>query len=800
VIARFRLAAARHPDRTAAAALALLLLLVFAPAVFGGRIFFERDILFYWYPHIENAVQAVAEGGWPSWTPYVAFGRPLLADPSFQLLYPPTWLNLLMPPERYYTVFVVGHAWGAGFGAYLLARTCGLPPLAAGATGAVWVVSGPFLSAANLFHHFAGAAWMPWVLRAGVRAAAEGTAASALKLGALAGGQALAGSADMCVFTGVAGAVYAAGWLRTGRGALAPRLVAGLRTIGLAGAFAALLAAVQWLPAAALLRQGTRASGDLAVVTSWSVHPASLADILVPRLVADLPVGDDLRAALFDGRAPLLVSLYLGIAALPLVALAVVHGGEPVRRFAIPGLVLFLIIALGRHTPAAALLALPPFSMLRYPAKYMVPASLFWALLAGCGLHAWTQVWASPVRARASAVAVGCALLAAVLLAATAVVWSPVTLRHAPLLAGGGAPAVAGKLALAALTLAAATALLAVRARRAATAGWLTAACGAVAVGDVAAAGRGVNPLAVPALVHYRPAAVEAIASDAGARRLHVRPERLGQFNDWIVKGPGGWDTPAGWALGMQDLLLPPAAARWRIAGSYDGDFTGLARPALSLLSLALPDLADDPLALKLLRIGAVTHVTSLHDRPYPGLETLGAFSSVFTRPVQLHRVPDPLPRVYLVGGARAAASENEALALMAESQFDPRREVILPAGAATHPPGSGFQGTVRATAARMDRMEADVELNAPGWLVAVEAYDPGWQARVDGRATEVLPANALFRAVLVPAGRHRVEMSYRPPGLAAGALLSASAAALALAAAGPRRFRAAREPREGAH
>jgi hypothetical protein len=42
--------------------------------------------------------------------------------------------------------------------------------------------------------------------------------------------------------------------------------------------------------------------------------------------------------------------------------------------------------------------------------------------------------------------------------------------------------------------------------------------------------------------------------------------------------------------------------------------------------------------------------------------------------------------------------------------------------------------------------------------------------------------------------------MSYRPPGLAAGALLSASAAALALAAAGPRRFRAAREPREGAH
>ena len=96
--AALRAAAARHPDRAAALGLLALVVLLFAPALSGQRVFFQRDVYTYWTPHMENAVQAVAEGGWPAWTPYVAFGRPLLADPSLQLLYPPTWLNLLMRP------------------------------------------------------------------------------------------------------------------------------------------------------------------------------------------------------------------------------------------------------------------------------------------------------------------------------------------------------------------------------------------------------------------------------------------------------------------------------------------------------------------------------------------------------------------------------------------------------------------------------------------------------------------------------------------------------------------------------
>lgn len=49
----------------------------------------------------------------------------------------------------------------------------------------------------------------------------------------------------------------------------------------------------------------------------------------------------------------------------------------------------------------------------------------------------------------------------------------------------------------------------------------------------------------------------------------------------------------------------------------------------------------------------------------------------------------------------------------------------------------------------------------------------PGWRARVDGHPAQILPAYLSMRGVVVPAGRHRIEMDYRPLSVYAGALLS---------------------------
>jgi len=63
-----------------------------------------------------------------------------------------------------------------------------------------------------------------------------------------------------------------------------------------------------------------------------------------------------------------------------------------------------------------------------------------------------------------------------------------------------------------------------------------------------------------------------------------------------------------------------------------------------------------------------------------------------------------------------------------------------------------------------------------------VDAYDPGWRATLDGGAAPLLRANVAFRAVPVPAGRHEVELRYRPRSLILGLLVTAVTGLSALA------------------
>ena len=58
-----------------------------------------------------------------------------------------------------------------------------------------------------------------------------------------------------------------------------------------------------------------------------------------------------------------------------------------------------------------------------------------------------------------------------------------------------------------------------------------------------------------------------------------------------------------------------------------------------------------------------------------------------------------------------------------------------------------------------------------------LDSYYPGWRAYVDGKQAEILRANYAFRAVRVPAGKHRVEFVYRPRSFYAG--LSVTSVAL---------------------
>jgi uncharacterized membrane protein YfhO len=75
--------------------------------------------------------------------------------------------------------------------------------------------------------------------------------------------------------------------------------------------------------------------------------------------------------------------------------------------------------------------------------------------------------------------------------------------------------------------------------------------------------------------------------------------------------------------------------------------------------------------------------------------------------------------------------------------------------------------------AAKNDRVELIAQTSAPTYLALSDVYYPGWTATIDDQPTDLYPADFAFRAVLVPAGSHRVRIQFEPIAGRWGLLLS---------------------------
>jgi hypothetical protein len=779
-------------DRAAILVLALVPAVLFAPALAGG-VFFQRDLHAYWQPQVETLVRVVAEGALPLWDPYEGFGLPLLADPSHQVFYPPTGLNFFLLPTTVYKILVLGHAWAAAAGTFLLARASGLSRLSAMVGGAAWVASGPFLSAVSVPHHFMGAAWIPWVLLGLERLIEAPSRRRAVVLALFAAGQVFAGSGDMAILTAGAATlrVLAEAWRRR-EDAASLRVVGGLVTVSVVLALG--LSAAQWVPTVDVFRGTTRQSMPPGTNLFWSVHPWGLAELVLPRAFADLPLSDTMRAILFESREPFLSSLYLGLVpALVIAGCGLARSAH--RTWYLAGAGLLGFAALGKHAPLVPLLArLPVLSMFRYPVKAMIPASLFWALLLGLAIEHARQPWTPAQRRRALVLAV-----AATVVAVGALVLARFLVVHAEAL---GAPLsappgwrtaayepLAAKLQMAAALGAVAALLTAWRSLAEPAHPALPVLVGLLALCDLTVAGLPVNKVAPRELLTHVPPVAKAIAAEPGEHRVFSASPSLPALNRSLKRGPAGWRPEWSYALGLQEALYAPIGSRWGFRGSYDADFTGMAPVAAARLSSVMEHNRDNGVGLRLLQMGGVTDVVALDTRTPPGLIKVAEFASVFAEPIRLLRVPAPAAPVTLVGRVRHVAA-GAAVDLIATGAVDPAAELLVEAEGADEP-APGFEASVRVVASRADALIVETQANQPGWLTVTGSFAPGWRARIDGVSAPIVRANGVFRAVRVPAGRHAVDLRYRPPAVAAGAALSLASAAAAAGLAS-RRKRAA--------
>lgn len=139
------------------------------------------------------------------------------------------------------------------------------------------------------------------------------------------------------------------------------------------------------------------------------------------------------------------------------------------------------------------------------------------------------------------------------------------------------------------------------------------------------------------------------------------------------------------------------------------------------------------------------------------------------------------LPRAWFAGDVKIAL-EEEILGLIRREILDPKqtayvdREWLDREGIGDIPVSSpSNDGSVQIVNYAPNRIEMETRRAQAGFLVLSEVHFPGWEAHINGVATQIYRTNYILRGIAVPAGTNRVEFVYRPASFRRGAWCAAA-------------------------
>ncbi len=775
--------------------LSLATLLFYAKLWLPGLVLIKRDAYRHWLPIKRYMIERLSAGELPEWFPYEAMGRPFIGIASTGVFHPFTALYFWLSTPDAYRASVLISCLVAALGAFVLARMLRVSRSGAVLSGMALACSGYVASLTDNLLYLYAVCLLPLFCAALERARLRNVAwvvAPAVVWATVF----LNGDGQNGYYFGFIALLWMLGPLVHVRQAAARLLAIGL--------LCALLAGVQLGPSMAVYAQSerTQAGSFHQQAVHWSTHPLRLVT-MVASPVGEREHAGDIARSFFGSRSGSssptgfwAESLYLG---LPVVGLALLGAWyrRDLSRFVLLGGGA-LLLALGAWGGLYDLFyhVMPFWSAFRYPEKLMGVATFAVAMLAGAGFdelragrgHAAWWFGAASV----------CAVAGGSAYALPVGAWME-RLFEAP---GALAQEVAGSLSVALLASAAVgfvTWFAAVAIRRpnvnhTALAGLLLAAC----FSDLSRVNLGAYHVAPVDAATFAPPLAEAIRLDAGV----TGP---GHFRILTIK-----DHEIVFPSQLKDsldlLTIGSVVRRQSLDVDLNAEFhlesVKASLPGHSVAVAAMAVLAEKRLGGQIYgryNVGYFIGRSRNFDDPHYArarVATLGAYD------LALVRNPFPVkPRAYVSRQPERAAAPVELEQLIERPEFlEGELDVIeAPDGVL---PGSSPRGEGLVVMERYvpESIQVRVVAPAPAVLVLQDAFDQGWQAALEnGDPLPILRANALSRAVVVPAGAHRVTFTFKTPYLKEGMAASLLGLCLCVVLLVRARWRASRVG-EGCH
>lgn len=668
---------------------------------------------------------AVHQGEIPWWNPSLLGGAPWFGNPQSALLYPANWLYYFVNPLTWMSWVMVAHHLVGGWGAYRLARRWDLRWETALLAGVAYL-GAPFLLAQTGEGHYnqiCVIAWLPWAWLAWERLAAGERFGRLLFVGALV----LSFTAShvqewyyLLVLLGTLTAWELLGrWRKRDRqGAL--RLA---RDAGLAVALTVGIVAIELIPTYLNTTQTVR-GGSISTAEAGGI---SLGLASVRQLILPLALGgpDSYRGPGFFYWETL---FHFGVLPLALCVLGFVLGRHDVRwrRLAVLA-VLSVAFAFGDGSPvfAVAHRVVPGVSMFRAPSRALFFVSLFVALSSAYGLERLLSGRRRSVAVPDAANSPSSASTSAAATATTELKWS--------------------------------------RMRQCAALGIV-----ALAVFESHRMAQQILRTLPTNTLRDHSELLATLGPTRSESRVLAEQSLLSDREAWqagLLKIQGYDPVPHVRQVALIDAMTPSGDPAPLALGFQRIDLSQLDANALRAAgvrwALVSPQKSAPPDGWKLVTRGQLP----------PEFVLRGATPSPLK--FELYENTRALPRAFVVGNG-VVADARQSIQRLAE--IDARREVLVPVDplpAAETAARADYQAA-EIVAAGPASLTVAARLNRPGFLVVQDTYAPGWTVKIDGQPSTMLPANVAARAVPMLAGEHRVEFSFRPPGLAFGALVSA--------------------------
>ncbi|MDT3738889.1 MAG: YfhO family protein [Candidatus Kapabacteria bacterium] len=133
---------------------------------------------------------------------------------------------------------------------------------------------------------------------------------------------------------------------------------------------------------------------------------------------------------------------------------------------------------------------------------------------------------------------------------------------------------------------------------------------------------------------------------------------------------------------------------------------------------------------------------------------------------------PAMFPRAFFVDSIKIA-DPLTILKNMKEGNFDPSMTAFLESKPKTAIEPAGENATVEIVSRKNEYIKLEVNATGNNLIMLSEIYYPLWKAFIDGNETEILKTNYAFRSIIVPQGKHTIEMKLESKGFATGKMLS---------------------------